>query len=150
MFSASHYVPPPPHWRMPRPTLFKGNHILLLRRQNTGYEDGNYSVIAGHVEPDETARQGMAREAFEEAGITVDPQNLVLCHVMHRRAEHDRVGFFFKARRWVGEPRNIEPRKCSDLSWFQLDSLPANVIPYIRQAIRETLDGSSYSEHGWT
>jgi len=142
---------------MPRSTLipeahlllFRGDHILLLRRQNTGYEDGNYSVIAGHIESDETARQGMAREAFEEAGLIIQPQDLLLCHVMHRRDGTDRVGFFFRPQEWVGEPRNLEPQKCSDLSWFDMDSLPPNIIPYIRQAIRETLQGSSYSEHGW-
>jgi len=129
--------------------LLRDNRVLLLRRQNTGYEDGNYSVIAGHIEKSETARQGMAREALEEAGLRIDPQDLILCHVMHRRAEDDRVGFFFKARAWSGEPRNLEPEKCSDLSWFDLDALPANVVPYIRRAIEETLRGTMYSEHGW-
>jgi ADP-ribose pyrophosphatase YjhB (NUDIX family) len=129
--------------------LLQNNHVLLLRRQNTGYEDGNYSVIAGHIERNETARQGMAREASEEAGLIISQQDLVLCHVMHRKAEDERVSFFFKAERWIGEPRNLEPHKCSDLSWFHVDSLPTKVIPYIRQAIEKTLRGEVYSEHGW-
>src|SRR5260370_5722104 len=95
--------------------LLQNSQVLLLRRQNTGYEDGNYSVIAGHIESDETARQGMAREASEEAGLNISLQDLVLCHVMHRKAEDER---------WIGEPRNLEPHKCSDLSWFHVDSLP--------------------------
>ena len=129
--------------------LLQNAHVLLLRRQNTGYEDGNYSVIAGHIERNETARQGMAREASEEAGLIISQQDLVLCHVMHRKAEDERVSFFFKAERWIGEQRNLEPHKCSDLSWFHVDSLPTNVIPYIRQAIKNTLRGEVYSEHGW-
>lgn len=36
-----------------------GNEILLMRRQNTGYFDGWYSVPSGHVEVGELPLQAL-------------------------------------------------------------------------------------------
>src|SRR3989344_4788840 len=43
--------------------------ILLSRRFQTGWEDGNYGLPAGHGEDGETMREGVRREAREEIGI---------------------------------------------------------------------------------
>lgn len=134
-------------------TLFKENKVLLLRRYNTGYEDGKYSMIAGHVDPGETFTQAVIREAKEEVGIDLFPENLKVVHVMHRDSgweqDNERIDVFFVATHWEGEICNKEPHKCDDLSWFDLNSIPENVIPYIRQAIDSIKNKIIYSEHGW-
>ena len=132
--------------------LRKGDEILLLRRFNTGYEDGNYSLIAGHLEETESVRSAVIRESQEEVGITLKEGNLDLAHVMHRKPSDGRLALamFFVADSWGGEPENHEPQKCDDLSWFHSERLPENTIPYIRQAIGCVQAGEMYSEEGWS
>src|SRR4051812_38201320 len=103
--------------------LLRGDGVLLLRRSNTGDEDGNYSVIAGHLDGNETATAAMIREAAEEAGIIVAPADLRFVHVMHRKESgeaDERIDLFFAATRWRGEPEIGEPEKCSELRWSPL------------------------------
>jgi len=60
---------------------------------------------------------GVIREAHEEAGVLTDPADLAFSHVFHRRNPEGqpRIGFFFTATRWQGEPVNREPHKCAGL-----------------------------------
>jgi len=134
--------------------LFRENKTLLLRRFQTGYEDGKYSVVAGHVDPGENFTQCIIREAKEEAGITLKREDLKVCHIMHRDShwaeDRERVDVFFTTDRWEGNISNMEPEKCDDLSWFDLDNLPENMIPYIRDTLHNISKGISYCEYGWS
>ena len=129
--------------------FIKDGKVLLLRRQNTGYEDGNYGLVAGHADGNESARDAACREALEEAGVRLNANDLVPAHFMHRRQADERFDVFFKAGEWQGEIKNTEPEKCDDLSWFPLDDLPANTIPYIRQALECIQKSKVYSQFGW-
>lgn len=135
--------------------LKKGNKILLQRRFHTGYEDGKWSLPAGHVEEGETYTQCVIREIKEEIGVELSEKDLQVTHVLQRdgreaSGEHRyRMDIFFLTEKWQGEPKIMEPNKCDGLEWFDMDELPDNVIPYIRHVIEKVQESIFYSEYGW-
>ena len=113
----------------------RAGQLLMLLRQNTGYMDGHWGLVAGHVDAGETFREAMAREAFEEAGLRLVPDQLRLAHIMHRKSDSERVSLFFTSDSITGEPQNMEPEKCAALIWQPRATLPDTTIPYIRAAL---------------
>lgn len=136
--------------------LIKDGKVLLLRRFNTGYQDGNYSLPAGHVDKGETFTECLIRESKEEIGVDLKQEDLKVMHLMHRFSgvewgdEGYRIDVFFTAEKWAGEINNMEPHKCDDLSWHDLNNLPQNIIPYIRNALDCINKKIFYSELDWS
>jgi len=131
--------------------VIRDGKALLLRRSNTGYADGMYSMIAGHLDGGETVAQCIAREASEEACLTVDENDVEIAHVMHRRGDdgNERIDYFCTAKKYGGEPVIGEPEKCDDLSWFPVDALPANTLPYINTALECLRNDVKFSSVGF-
>ena len=129
--------------------LIEGEKLLLLRRYNTGYEDGNYSVVAGHLDGGEELKSAMSREAREEAGIEICGCDLEVVGVIHFNSDREYISFFLKASKWSGDVTNMEPEQCDDLRWFDIDDLPYNTIPYVRRAIENYRKGIWFGSVGW-
>lgn len=130
----------------------RGRQILLSQRFNTGFGDGWYSFVAGHIEQGESATDTMVREAEEEAGIHIERGDLRFVHTLHRATEDGLVYFdlFFTVERWQGTPTILEPHRCSDLRWADFDALPAQTLPYIRHVVQQIfVEKSAFSEYGW-
>lgn len=126
-----------------------GEKILLSLRQNTGYNDGMYAFVAGHVEEGEAAHGALIREAEEEAGIVISAADIRVCHVMHRKTNRNNIDIFFECAKWQGSLTNMEPDKCKELGFFPIDQLPDNTIAYIVKAIQAIRNGQFYAEDGW-
>lgn len=91
----------------------------------------------------------MLREAEEEAGIGIRPEDLQVVQVMHRKSSEERIDYFFVAMRWEGEISNMEPHKCDQLRWFPLDDLPMEMVPYVRAALDNYVKGLTFTKFGW-
>lgn len=130
--------------------LVRDNHVLMSLRQG-GYAAGQWQIPSGHLEAGEHTADGAAREGAEEIGVRVEASDLQLVHFIDHRApgEHPRLGVFYLAHTWAGEPHNREPDKCGGLQWFPLDSLPANSVPYHASALNHIVAGRLHSVFGW-
>lgn len=131
--------------------LRRGNELLLTQRRGGAF-DGQWHLPSGKVDAGEPLTSAAAREAAEEVGVLVDPAALRFVHVAHvaNSGPEPRVGVFFEAGEWHGEPSNREPEKCSAVRWFAIDELPENLIAYPAVGISTYLGaGSAFSELGW-
>ena len=130
--------------------LTRGSQVLLQRRYNTGYEDGNYSVIAGHIDGGEDVYSAMIREAREEGGIEIRKDDLTAIQVMHRKKLlEERIDYFFVCSSWSGEVKIMEPDKCDKMDWFEIDRPPENIVDYVGEALRNYKENVSFSIYGW-
>jgi 8-oxo-dGTP pyrophosphatase MutT (NUDIX family) len=123
--------------------------ILLHRRKNTGYKDGEWDMAgSGHVDENETAKMTAVRECAEELGIGVKIEDLSFAHLAHRinTGEKTYYDIYFVVNKYDGIPKIMEPNKCSELRWFKITDLP-NDIMYIRKVVIDNyIDNIQYSE----
>ena len=130
--------------------LINDNKILLMRRKDTGFADGFYSMPAGKLEPKESVENAIIREVEEEININIKNETLKTIQVMNRNgSDRERIDYFFTVDRWSGEIKNNEPNKCDDLKWFDINNLPKNTIPYIKEAINNYNKKIKFSLFGW-
>ncbi|NKJ49631.1 NUDIX hydrolase [Burkholderia sp. SG-MS1] len=121
--------------------LNDNDECLFIQRANTGHRDGQYSLVAGHLEPGESIEACAIRESKEEAGVTIAPGTLDFSLVMRRDSEQNRISFFLSCRAWQGVLTNMEPHKCSGFVWAKLDNPPAPTVDYVANALERIREG---------
>jgi 8-oxo-dGTP pyrophosphatase MutT (NUDIX family) len=127
--------------------LLRDGQVLLGRRANTGYGDGAYEPPSGRLDERETIVEAAVRVAAAQAGIVgLDPAQVTLAHVMHDVSGAGRIAFFLTAEGWDG-PVGGAVASYSDLDWFPLDALPANMIDRARVAVRDFAAGGRFSTY---
>lgn len=128
--------------------IISNSQILLSLRKNTGFMDGKYGLVSGHVEENETLVEAMIREAKEEAGIDIRKLKLATTMFRHKITEdgNDYIDFYFMVEDFNGDIVNNEPDKCGSLEFFDINNLPDNIINYVKFGIDNVLDSNNYCE----
>jgi 8-oxo-dGTP pyrophosphatase MutT (NUDIX family) len=141
------------HFVTPSVNVFviNGTKVLLGRRVNTGWMDGNLCPPGGHVEKGETPIIAAVREIEEELGVAVKPEDLeFMCVAARNTSPTEYVAYEFIIRDKNYQFKNTEPEKCSELVWVDLDNLPVDVIGHFERVIKEGIIGKKpYLELGY-
>ncbi|MBU0596988.1 NUDIX domain-containing protein [Patescibacteria group bacterium] len=131
--------------------FLKDDNILLSLRKNIS-SAGLYGLVAGHLNGGETVTSAMLREAKEEVGVDILPEDIeikTVCHSNVEKNDKEFIQFYVVCKKWDGELINNEPDKCEEIKFFPINNLPDNMVPYIRDAIGKVLSGTTYYEYGW-
>lgn len=127
--------------------LIKDNKVLLMKRCNTGYMDGYYGVVSGHLEANESLKQAIVRESFEEVGIVLKEDDLKIACAIRRGSNDNYFNWFLVAEKYEGTPFIKELDKCDDLIWCDINNLPENIIVNDERAIYNYLNGIYFDEY---
>lgn len=119
--------------------VMKDNRILLQKRAGTNFMCGWYCVPCGHLENREGAKGCAIRELKEETSLESTKDDLEFKFVLSRVSDdgNEYIDLFFLAKHYKGTPKIMEPEKCSELDFFDLDNLPKNTVPYVRDVLKK-------------
>ncbi len=105
-----------------------GKVFLSRRGQNSKNEKGLWEFPGGAVEFGEKMADALQREMAEEYGIEIEVGDLldIIDHILPAEGQHW-VSPTFICRIKSGEPKILEPEKCSQIGWFDVGEIPDNL-----------------------
>jgi 8-oxo-dGTP diphosphatase len=118
------------------------NRVLLMKRgKKAKNEVGWWTKPGGEIEYGETAMESVKREIKEELDVEVEIWGYCMHtdHIIKDDNQHW-LAINFLGRIKSGELKNMEPHKCDELKWFNLNNLPEKLVQTTREAIENYLN----------
>jgi len=124
--------------------LERKNKIFIMRRSNTGWADGMWTIPSGHIDKGQTAIEAAIIEAREEAGVVILPEHLEFIHAHYVFDAY--ANYYFRATHWEGEPSLNEPELCSEVQWCDKVTLPEDMIAHVTHMLTSVAEGDMFSD----
>lgn len=123
--------------------ITKGDLVLLGKRFSS-HGEGEYAWPGGHLEHGESLEDCAAREVFEETGLKIKSIKFLRIYNMLDYLPKHYVDIAMTAEWESGEPRVMEPEKCSGWGWYAMDDLPSPLFKSIPSTLDAYRSGQVY------
>jgi 8-oxo-dGTP diphosphatase len=119
----------------------QGKLFLAQRGPLAKNERGLWEFPGGSVEFGETLADALSREIREEYGIEIEVGALldVVDHILPLESQHW-VSPTYVCRALAGEPRILEPGKCTAIGWFAPPDIPDQLTSISRHNLEHYLE----------
>ena len=104
--------------------IVKDDHILVGKRLSK-HGEGTWALPGGHLEFGETPEECGKREILEETGLIIN--NLKIgpyTNDIFMETNKHYITLFLIAKYENGDPQVLEPDKCCEWKWVQLNEIP--------------------------
>jgi ADP-ribose pyrophosphatase YjhB (NUDIX family) len=116
--------------------IIDNGKVLLTKREDFEI----WCLPGGEVDPNETLAQTALREAREETGLTIQLTRLVGVYSSPHWLRDGHHSILFAAKP-TGGALCLCPGETIEVAYFEFDQLPADLVPWHRQKIRDVIDG---------
>lgn len=113
--------------------------VLLMKRAGA-HAAGCWAGPGGWIDrSDKTLADVVRRELQEEVGLTLTKKPTSICATTedHEDLNCRTVTLYYLVDRWTGEPKILEPNKCSEIGWFSFHHLPQPLFPGLEAVLKD-------------
>ena len=111
--------------------LFDEKNRLLLGLRKSPHGQGTWCPPGGHLEYGESFEKAAQRETLEETGLTVETKDISLMGITNdffTESGKHYVTIHLLSKKFEGNAQVLEPEKCAEWRWFELNQLPENLF----------------------
>ena len=120
--------------------LFDEKNRLLLGLRKSPHGQGTWCPPGGHLEYGESFESAAKRETKEETGLSIKEGDLSVCGVTNdffKESGKHYITIHLRAQKFEGIAQVLEPEKCAEWRWFELNDLPKNLFLPAEQFLRK-------------
>lgn len=123
--------------------VIKEGKVLLGKRKGA-HGESEYGWPGGHMEYMESFEETARREVMEETGIEIENIKFLRLYNLKEYAPKHYVDVGLMADWKSGEPKVMEPEKCSGWEWYDMDEMPSPLFAPIPSFIEAYKTGKNF------
>ena len=120
--------------------IFNENNQLLLGLRKSAHDYGTWCPPGGHLEFGESNEEAAVRETKEETGMVISVDDVYFQGVtndFYPESEKHYITLHLFCKKYQGIPRIMEPQKCAEWRWFDLEKLPENLMLPVKNFLKK-------------